>query len=201
VSRIPVALREAEAADAADLASIWTDIMRRAEQVDLEADMVKIIQTVANRPDRRIVVAECDGVVAGAVYLKSGPMTPLNLDPLVYAISPHVLPEYRRRGIGRALMEAAAGFAEELGVTHVASASSSGSRDANRFLARLGLSPQAILRFAPTQTLRARLSAQAPSQTTSARRLGQLLAARRRARGRGSMPEDVPIHTSGQAQK
>ena len=34
-------------------------------------------------------------------------VTPLNLEPIVQAVSPHVLPEFRRRGIGRALMEAA----------------------------------------------------------------------------------------------
>ena len=59
------------------------------------------------------------------------------------AISPHVFPEFRRHGVGRALMEAAVAFAEELGIAHVATAVVAGSRDANRFMARLALGPYA----------------------------------------------------------
>ena len=95
------------------------------------------------------MVAEYDGDVAGAVHLRATTLTPINLEPVVQAISPHVLPDFRRRGVGRALMEAAVAFAEELGIAHIATAAVSGSRDANRFMARLALGPHAILRLAP----------------------------------------------------
>ena len=70
-------------------------------------------------------------------------------------------------------MECAVTWAEELGIGHVATAASSGSREANRFMARLALGPQAVLRMAPTPAVRAKLSA---ART------------RRRARSRRSSP-------------
>ena len=72
--------------------------------------------------DERLVVAEYDGEVAGAVHLRAATITPLNLEPVVQAISPHVFPEFRRHGVGRALMEAAVACAEENGIGHVATA-------------------------------------------------------------------------------
>ena len=67
------------------------------------------------------------GGAAGAVLLQVATLTPLNLEPTVQIVSPHVFPAFRRRGVGRALMDSAVGFAEELGVDHVASGSSSAS--------------------------------------------------------------------------
>ena len=57
-----------------------------------------------------------------------------------------VVTDHRRRGVGKALVEAAVTWAEELGIGHVATAAASGSREANRFMARLALGPQAVLR-------------------------------------------------------
>ena len=108
------------------------------------------------------MVAEYDGEVAGAVHLRVTTMTPINLERVVQAVSPHVLPRYRRHGVGRALMDAAVSFAEELGIGHVATAAASGSRDANRFMARLALGPWAVLRVASTPMLRSKLTAHAP---------------------------------------
>ncbi|MDP2774949.1 MAG: GNAT family N-acetyltransferase, partial [Nocardioides sp.] len=83
----------------------------------------------------------------------------------------------------RLLMESAVSFAEELGVAHVGTAASSGSRDANRFMARLGLGPHAMLRLAPTVVVRAKLTAQRPATAaTSGRQLTRVLAARRSLR-------------------
>ena len=127
--------------------------------------------------------------VAGAVHLRCTTMSPINLEPLVQAISPHVFPQFRRRGVGRALMEAAVSYAEELGIGYVATAATSGSRDANRFMARLALGPQAVLRVAATPLVRAKLTAQRPAVTGSGGRpLTQVLAARRSMRRSGQPP-------------
>ena len=133
------------------------------------------------------MVAEYDGDVAGAVHLRASTLTPINLEPVVQAISPHVLPAFRRRGVGRTLMEAAVAFAEERGIAHIATAAVSGSRDANRFMARLALGPHAILRLAPTAMVQAKLDAQAPAIGVTAgrsgtRQLTHVLAARRSSR-------------------
>ncbi|MEZ5092414.1 GNAT family N-acetyltransferase [Nocardioides sp.] len=186
MSRSSVVLRDATAADAPALAELWHDVLRRADPAEQEADLVTLIGRLDPQSER-LVVAEYDGEVAGAVMLKATTATPLNLEPLVQAVSPHVLPAYRRRGVGRALVEAAVVFAEERGIGHVGSGALSASRDANRFLARLGLGPQAVLRAGPTATVRSRLDALKPTKSR-ARQISQVLAVRRSQRHRDAAP-------------
>jgi ribosomal protein S18 acetylase RimI-like enzyme len=175
VKRTQVSMREASPDDAPVLAEIWSEVLRRADHVDRIADLEAIIARSAPVDDEQIVVAEYDGEVAGAVYLRVSTLSPLNLEPVAQAISPHVLPAFRRRGIGRALMGAAVTFAEERGIAHLATAAVSGSRDANRFMARLALGPHAILRLAPTAMVQAKLDAQAPAGATARRSGGRQL--------------------------
>jgi GNAT superfamily N-acetyltransferase len=98
-----------------------------------------------------------------------------------------VVSALRRRGIGRALMDAAVTWAEELGIGHVATAALPGSREANRFMARLALGPQAVLRIAPTPAVRAMLTTRNPG----ARQVTQVLAVRRSLRHARSMSRSV----------
>ncbi|MGD9961225.1 N-acetyltransferase family protein [Nocardioides sp.] len=178
MNRSPVQLRSVVEDDASQLAELWADILRRADALDQVEDIRRLIKQVQADPDERIVVAEYDGQLAGAIFLRLATITPINLEPVVQAVSPHVFPQFRRHGVGRALMDAAVCYAEELGIGHVASGSVSTSRDGNRFLARLGLGPQVILRVAPTHAVRAKLMAQRPSARGS-RQLDRVLASRR----------------------
>lgn len=183
MSRSLVSLRCAELSDAPALAELWCDALRRADRQDHIADLELVIKKAAASPEQRLLVADLDGAVAGAILLRVTSLTPINLEQVVQAISPHVFPQYRRHGIGRLLMESAVSFAEELGVAHVGTAASSGSRDANRFMARLGLGPHAMLRLAPTVAVRAKLNAQRPAlAATGGRQLTRVLAARRSMR-------------------
>ena len=180
MTRIPVTLRDASLNDAPDLSGLWGEVVRRGDDRDPVADMHTVIEHVLTSTDQRIVVAEYDGLMVGAVLLRIAPLTPLHLEPIVQVISPHVLAEFRRRGVGRALMDAAASYAEDCGINHVGTASMSNSREANRFMARLGLSPHATLRLTSTQMLRAKLTGQrAALSRGSGRPVGQILAARR----------------------
>lgn len=183
MGRSLVTMRIAELSDAPALAELWSDAMRRADVRDHIGDLELIIKAASASPEQRVVVAEHDGALAGAVLLRVGTLTGLNLEPAVQAISPHVLPQFRRRGIGQALMECAVEFAEEIGVAHITTAASSGSRDANRFMARLALGPQSTQRVAPVHAVRAKLTARHPvAATTSGRQLTRVLAARRSMR-------------------
>ena len=187
VKRTLVSLRLASPDDAPVLAQVWSEVLRRVDHDEQVADLKETITRVAPLEDERIVVAEYDGEVAGAVHLLATTLTPINLEPVVQAVSPHVLPAFRRRGVGRTLMEAAVAFAEERGIAHIATAAVSGSRDANRFMARLALGPHAILWLAPTAMVQAKLDAQAPATSlttgrSGARQLTQVLAARRSTR-------------------
>jgi ribosomal protein S18 acetylase RimI-like enzyme len=192
MTRNLVTLRDVALDDAAELSRLWGEFIRRGEGRDAVADMRTIIDQVLTRIDERLVVAEYDGVLAGAVLLRVAPLTPLHLEPIVQVISPHVFAEYRRRGVGRALMEAASAFAEDRGIHHIGTASMSNSREANRFMARLGLSPHATLRVTSTQMLRAKLTGQrATFPRQAGRPMGQILAARRSLRRAQSFAASV----------
>ena len=187
--RAQVLLRPALAADAHALLEVWTDVLRRVERDQQLEDVRQVIDRVEAVPGERITVAEVDGQVVGAVHLRATTVSPINLDPVVQAISPHVLPEFRRHGIGTALVEAAVAFADELGIGHIATAVSAAARDSNRFMARLALGPVATLRVAPVGAVKGRLQAQRPMLArASGRQLPKVLAARRSMRRQGVTP-------------
>ena len=186
MSRSPVIVRAAEPSDVASLRELWSDILRKGGIDEQLADVARVVATASQREDQCVAVAEIDGEVAGAIYLEVSTFSPLNLEPAVLAVSPHVLQQHRRKGVGSALMEAACRFAEQHGIMHVQTAAAAESRDANRFMALLSLAPQATLRAATTGAVRARLpqSRQVTRTATSKQRIDRVLAARRIRRER-----------------
>ncbi|HEX3930596.1 MAG TPA: GNAT family N-acetyltransferase [Nocardioides sp.] len=177
MSRSPVALRDAMLADAEQLAELWQPFLRRGAEEQLH-DLASTIEQLGERPGERLLVADYDGVFAGAAFLKAGTYSPVNPEPVLEVHNAAVVAAFRRRGIGKVLVEAAVTWAEELGIGHVATAAASGSREANRFMARLALGPQAVLRVAPTPAVRARLTSRSPGT----RQVTQVLAVRRSLR-------------------
>jgi predicted N-acetyltransferase YhbS len=186
MGRTPVNVRVAESSDVASLRELWSDILRKGGLDEQLADVAKVVESAHERDDQCVAVAEIDGEVAGAVYLEAGTFTPLNLEPAVLAVSPHVFAQFRRKGVGSALMEVACRFAEQHGIPHVVTAAAAESRDANRFMARLSFAPQATLRAATTSAVRARLpkARQVTPAATSRQRIDRVLAARRIRRER-----------------
>jgi len=189
MSRTPVTVRKAEPSDVTSLRELWSDILRKGGLDEQLADVAEVIATAEASEDRCVAVAEVDGELAGAVYLEATTFTPLNLEPAVLAVAPHVFPHFRRKGVGSALMEAACRFAEQRGITHVQTAAAAEARDANRFMARLSFAPQAMLRAASTNALRARLPQARPARQTAPsashrQRIDRVLAARRIRRER-----------------
>lgn len=187
MTRSLVTLRDAEVADAAFLADLWSSSLRRAEPREQLADLEQVITTATRSPEQRLVVADYDGQPAGAVLLRVTTVSPLNLDLAVQVLSPTVAPSFRRHGIGRMLMECAASFAEESGALQFCTAVTAGSRDGNRFMARLALGPLATYRVAPVSAVRARLVAARPAAlvatpTGNGRQVSRVLAARRSMR-------------------
>ena len=178
----PLVLRDARVDDVDAIAELWADSLR---DDDPRADVARLVSAREHTDDFRVIVAEYDGAFAGAVLVQVGTVSPLNLSPVVQIVSPTVLPSMRRRGVGRSLVEAGVAFAEQRGVPQVSTASLSVSRDANRFMARLGLATRASLRLAPTTAVRARITAMrrpATVHSQSRQPLTQVLAARRSAR-------------------
>jgi GNAT superfamily N-acetyltransferase len=184
MSRTPVSLRRATLADTVFLADLWQHSLRRADPQDQVADLELIIKSCEDSAEQRLVIADYDGEPAGAVLLCVTTLSPLNLEPAVHALGLLVAPGFRRRGVGHTLVEAAVTYAEELGVGHVLTAVAHDSRQANRFMARLGLGQQAVVRVAGTPIVRSKLTAQLPGKLRpgSTRPVGQVLAARRSLR-------------------
>lgn len=192
MSRHLVTLRNAVPGDVEFLRELWSDVIRRADRTDQDQDLHTVIGAACLTDDDRLVVAEYDGQPAGAVYLRATSVSPINLERVVQAVSPYVLPQFRRHGIGSALMDVAVTFAEERGIGHVGAAATAASRDSNRFFARLSMGPQAVLRVATTQAVRLKLGSRrgilthtpfaALAGSKSSRHIDRVLAARRRRR-------------------
>jgi GNAT superfamily N-acetyltransferase len=190
MSRSAIALRKVRVEDAPHLLELWEEFSRRpADGHDAAEELAQSIRSVLASGDARIVVAEHNGSFAGAVHLSLQTMGPFSSERAVQISHLRVAPDHRRRGVGRALVEAAVAWAEDLGVAHVGAVSVN-SRAGNRFLARLGLAPVAVMRVGPTAQVRAKIPVELPTVVRPVasrplppnRQLGQVLAARRSAR-------------------
>jgi GNAT superfamily N-acetyltransferase len=169
---------------------VWSDVRRKHCDRRLEeaadADAATAVARIAADPDQRLLVAVLNRRVVGAAHLMRAPVSPLHTELAVYVSNLFVLPAFRRRGAGRALVEAALCWAEEKDTAHVLAAASAFSRDANRFMARLGLSQIAVVRGATVAALRARLPVEPPAAARIGVRdtysVGHVLAKRRSQR-------------------
>ena len=149
-------------------------------------------------PGGTILAGTLDDEVAGLMLARvvgPGPFSDvvaLSLEAL------YVRGDVRRRGLGHALLVAAAALAEEVGATEVYASPLPGARGMHRFLARIGFAPAAAHRVVTTSALQRRL-AQDPSAVLGAvmgrqprQRLEDLIARRRQARAAQSEVAAAP---------
>ena len=182
--RSPVLVRDAIPDDQDALVAVWGPGDRSPDREALaRQEAGASLARIAADPDQRLLVGVLDGQVAGAVHLARWPLSPIDAESAVYVLHLHVLDAYRRHGVGRALLEATLTWAEEKDSLHVVAAVSASSRDANRFMARLGLSQVAVIRGGTVAALRAKLPAETPAAARvtgrSQHSVGQVLAQRR----------------------
>jgi N-acetylglutamate synthase-like GNAT family acetyltransferase len=136
---------------------------------------------VLTDPLCRVMIAVADGEPVGMAVLTVTQPDPLSDAKLLKIAHIVVSRSSRHRGVGHALVAAAADFAAERHVDHVAASVYPSLRDASRFYARLGFAPVAVRRIAPVAVLRRRLSTErAPTNFSDAMRL------------RGRLPRTVP---------
>lgn len=114
-------------------------------------------------PERHLVLAvggregDAEEVLGMALFSVASVNALLDL-PAVH-VSHAVVPDrHRRRGAGKALVAAAASFAEERGIEQLVVSVHPTSREAARFFARLGFAPLAVRRTAPVSVVRRRLN-------------------------------------------
>lgn len=117
-----------------------------------------------------VAVDDSDGVV-GLLVARRDEIGAIDLTPVLHVSHLMVSPKFRRRGVGRMLLTAALHLAEERGMDHILTTAATGSREANRYLARLGFAPLVIHRVAPTSVLRRSLGiTEAPERMAVLRR-------------------------------
>lgn len=186
MTRSAILLRDAVPEDAEALLEIWSGLTPRIVGDPGPCPVAEAASAVARAaadPDQRLVVAEIEDVVVGAVHLTRAPLTPVHSELAVSMSHLNVLEEFRRHGVGRALVEAAVTWAELKDSAHILAAAAVGSRDANRFMARLGLTQLAVVRVAAVAQLRGKLPLEPPAAARVSvrhhRSVGQVLAHRR----------------------
>jgi ribosomal protein S18 acetylase RimI-like enzyme len=118
----------------------------------------RYLEAVEDPARELVVVVGEDDVPVGMALLTIAPANALVDIPAVHMSHAVVSDRHKRRGAGRALVCAAAAYAEQHGVEQLVVSVHPGSRDANRFFARLGFAPLAVRRTAPVAAVRRRLS-------------------------------------------
>ena len=194
MSRSRVRVRPAELADLPQLMRVVeaTDLQLGAPggqqfQADALANLPERFATILSTDDRTVLVAVDDlGDIVGMVVAAEGDVGAITSIPALHISHLLVAPGHRRRGVGRALLAAVVHLADQRGVDHVIATAVTGSRDANRYLARLGFAPLVVRRIATTATLRRSLGIDGADRLALLRRArqgGRSLAARAVSRG------------------
>ncbi|SDD09911.1 L-amino acid N-acyltransferase YncA [Geodermatophilus telluris] len=92
-------------------------------------------------------------VAVGLAVLGLDPLSVLLGVPQVTVDNLVVHPEHRRRGVGAALLAAAAEHAADVGAEHVVAAVGGHEAERQRFFARMGFAPLTTRRIVPRETL------------------------------------------------
>lgn len=179
MTRMNVRVRPADLSDISGLVAL-------AQSLDLSAGMFSgrpLLNTAAEhlaerfdeiiREGSRTLVVAVDevGAMVGLLVARQDEIGAIDLTPVLHVSHLMVAPKYRRRGVGRMLLTAVVHLADERGMDHVLATAGSGSREANRYLARLGFAPLVVHRIAATSVLRRALGmADAPEHIAVLRR-------------------------------
>jgi ribosomal protein S18 acetylase RimI-like enzyme len=164
VTRSHITVRAADESDLADVVLLWSELKHcgaltsRLAAITDDRQIEDQVRRLILRPECRVLLASVSSQVVGMAMLSTVPLGVLS-ETLSLQVEYTVVKEkFRRRGVGRALMAAAAAYAEELGADQVTVSVSPLSREANRFFAQLGLAPLAVRRVAPAGALRRRIA-------------------------------------------
>ena len=163
MSRTHVRVRPAEFGDVAALV-----LLLRATDLQLSAFGARMFQadTIEHLPERLalmlsgterdVLVAIDDGTgdVVGMIVVSDDSVGEVTPTPVLNVTHLAVSPQHRRRGVGRALLAATVHLADQRRIENIVATAVTGSREANRYLARLGFAPLVVRRIAPTSVLR-----------------------------------------------
>jgi GNAT superfamily N-acetyltransferase len=183
VSRPVVTTRLASVDDLDTLQALWDELRllggraERAMNPSTPVDVRGPLERVLGDPLCRVVLACIDDLQVGMAVMKVAQPDPLSEATVVNVVHLVVSRTSRHRGIGHALLAAAADFAAEQHIDHIAVSVYPSLRDASRFYARLGFAPVAVRRIASVAGLRRQLGREAalPGAGELARRRSRLI--------------------------
>jgi GNAT superfamily N-acetyltransferase len=128
-----------------------------------------------------VAVDDASGAIVGLLVARLSEIGAIDLTAVLHVTHLLVAPSHRRKGIGRALLAGAVHVAEERGVERVVASAGAGSREANRYLSRLGFAPLVVHRVASTAVLRRSLGLAENSEWMTRLRRARLVRAHRAA--------------------
>lgn len=155
----PVRVRPATLDDLPALLELGEELGRGAGRGGAAA---RYTEAIAD-PGRHLVLAvaasanNADEPVGMALFTVSN-VNPLLDIPAVHISHSVVSHRHRKRGAGKAIVAAAAAFADERGIDQLVISVHPSSREAARFYARLGFAPLAVRRTASVAVVRRRLA-------------------------------------------
>jgi GNAT superfamily N-acetyltransferase len=179
VSRASVRVRPAELGDIVGLVELTRSVdlssgaLGRAGFDDSSEHLAARYDEIIDQGERILLVAvdELTTDLIGLLVARPDEIGAIDLTPVLHISHLIVSAKQRRRGVGRALLAAAVHLAEERGYERVLATAACGSRDGNRYLARLGFAPLVVHRVASTGTLRRTLGiSDAPERVAVLRR-------------------------------
>ncbi|MGH8959727.1 MAG: GNAT family N-acetyltransferase [Jatrophihabitantaceae bacterium] len=131
--------------------------------------------------DRTLLVAvdDASGDLVGLLVARPDEIGAIDLTPVLHVSHLIVAPKARRRGVGRTLLIALVHLAESQGVERVLATAGAGSRESNRYLARLGFAPLVVHRVASTAVLRRSLGISDATERMAVLRRARLVRAQR----------------------
>jgi GNAT superfamily N-acetyltransferase len=172
-------VRPADLGDVADLVELTRSFDLSAGTfsgrplLDANAErLTKRFGEIMTDGSRTLLVAVDDSAgIVGLLVTRCDNIGAIDLTPVLHVSHLLVDARFRRRGVGRQLLAAAVHMADEMGVDHVLATAASGSREGNRYLARIGFAPLVTARIATTSVLRRSLGmADAPERMAVLRR-------------------------------
>lgn len=199
MSRVNVRIRPADVPDVPALVALirGSDLVGgqfsgRALLDDTAEHLTERLTQILQDGSRTLLVAVDESEqIAGLLASRIDDVGAIDLTPVLHVTHLIVAPKHRRRGVGRTLLASVVHLADERGLDRVLATAAAGSREGNRYLARLGFAPLVVHRIASTSVLRRSLGlAEAPERMAVLRR-ARLLRAQRsgiaaRAAGHGA---------------
>jgi ribosomal protein S18 acetylase RimI-like enzyme len=147
---VKLLVRSARLEELDALASLWREVdalhARLAPGFFVPAAPLSqaMLMNLLGRHDAALLVAEFGGTPAGCIHLElydTPPESGLRPRRRVHVERLVVTPEYRRRGVGRRLMTAAAAWGQARGATQLVLTVWEGNEPAERFYRELGFAP------------------------------------------------------------